>query len=95
MVSNMNIQTVEKEQIKFLKFPDNDVFEKRREKMTRYLEVRRGMSLGNLERQKVNIVFVDNKGVKSVKTTIWGITDKAVILKQSTIIPLQRIISIS
>lgn len=95
MSPNMNIQPIEKEQIKFLTFPKEDVLEKRKDQIDRVLELKRALSLGNLERHKVKIVFVDNKGFKKVETTIWGITDKEVILKQSTIIPLERIISIS
>ncbi len=95
MAPNMNVQLIEKEQIKFLKFPKKDVLEKRKDQIDRFLELQRALSLGNLERQKVRIVFVDDTGFKKVETTIWGITDKEVILKQSTIIPLERIISIS
>lgn len=94
MAPNLNVQAVEKEQIKFLTFPKNDVLEKRKDQIDRILDLQRALFLGNLEHQKVKIVFVDNQGLKKVETTIWGITDKEVILKQSTIIPLERIISI-
>ncbi|TSE09015.1 MULTISPECIES: hypothetical protein [Aquimarina] len=95
MAPNMDVQIVQKEQIKFLKFPKEDVLDKRKDQIDRFLELQRALSLGNLEHQKVRIVFVDDTGLKKVETTIWGITDKEVILKQSTIIPLERIISIS
>jgi len=95
MAPNMTIQPIEKEQIKFLTFPKEDVLNKRKDQIDRILKLQRALSLGNLERQKVKIVFVDTEGLKKVETTIWGITDKEVILKQATIIPLERIISIS
>ncbi len=95
MSPKMHVQTVEKEQIKFLTFPKEDVLNKRKDQIDRIIELRRAMSLGNLERQKVKIIFVDSSGFKKVETTIWGITDKEVILKQATIIPLERIICIS
>ena len=38
--------------------------------------------------------FEDNNGLKMVETTIWGLTDKSVILKKSTIIPLQRVLGV-
>ncbi|WP_378172693.1 hypothetical protein [Aquimarina sp. SS2-1] len=95
MSPNTNVQLIEKEKIKFLTFPKEDVLDKRKDQIDRILELQRALSLGNLERHKVRIVFVDNKGFKKVETTIWGITDKEVILKQATIIPLERIISIS
>lgn len=95
MVPNMSVQFIEKEQIKFLKFPKQDVLEKRKDQINRILDLQRALSLGNLEQQKVRITFIDTLGLKKVETTIWGITDKEVILKSSTIIPLKRIISIS
>ena len=95
MAPNANVQLIEKEQIKFLTFPKEDVLTKKKDQINRILELQRALSLGNLERLKVKIVFVDNKGLKKVETTIWGITDKEVILKQAAIIPLERIISIS
>ncbi len=86
---------IEKEQIKFLHFPKQEVLSKKRAKRDRYKKLTRGLRLGNLEHLKVKIIFVDDEGAKEVETTIWGITDKSVILKQSTIIPLERIISIT
>lgn len=95
MTPNMNVQTIQKEQIEFLKFPKKDVLEKKKDQINRFLNLQRALSLGNLEHHKVRIVFVDDNGFKKVETTIWGITDKEVILKRSMIIPLKRIISIS
>ncbi|MBQ4818770.1 hypothetical protein [Aquimarina sp. MMG016] len=90
-----HIMHIEKEQIKHLHFPKQEVLDTKRSKRDRYRKLLRGLSLGNLEHLKVKIVFADDEGTKEVETTIWGITDKSVILKQSTIIPLERIISIS
>ncbi|WP_346883468.1 hypothetical protein [uncultured Algibacter sp.] len=95
MIPYKDIQIIEKENIKFLNFPKDDVFNKHEDKIDRIINLNRGLSLGNLEQQKVKILFVDDQGLKRVETTIWGITDKSVILKQSTILPLKRIISIA
>ena len=37
----------------------------------------------------------DNEGLKRVNTTIWGVTEDYVILKTSTIIPMERIVSVA
>jgi len=89
------ITNIEKEDIKFLNFPKQEVLPNKIDKRNRCLSLRRAMRLGNLEHEKVSITFVDDQGSKKVETTVWGITDRSVILKQSTIIPLERIISIS
>ena len=89
-----SIVPIEKEQIKFLQFPKDDVLSQKVDQAHRILELKRALALGNLEHQKVKIIFIDNEGFKKVETTIWGFTDKEVILKQGTIIPLKRIYDI-
>lgn len=95
MTLKANIQVVEKEQIKFLKFPKEDVLKAVSDKQNRIVDVSRALYLGNLEHEKVRIVFQDDTGLKRVETTIWGVTDRSVILKKSTIIPLERIVSVA
>lgn len=89
------IETIEKEQIKFLKFPKEEVLNSKSEKAERCITLKRALALGNLEHGKVGILFMDNHGFKKVETTVWGVTDKSVILKESTIIPLERILWVS
>lgn len=89
------IQAIEKEQIQFLHFPHKEVLSTINDKQERCRKLKRALSLGNLEHLKVKIIFADDQGSKEVETTVWGITEKSVILKQSTIIPLQRIISVN
>jgi len=95
MTSTIVAQVVDKDQIQYLKFPKEDVLEKEGERFDRSLELKRALYLGNLEREKVRITFRDDSGTKRVETTIWAVTDKSVILKKSTIIPLTRIISVA
>ena len=90
-----NLEHVEKEDIIFLNFPKEDVLQKIEDRRNRRMELQRAMSLGNLSQSKVKIFFQDDIGLKRVETTIWGITDEAVILKKSTLIPLGRIIAVS
>ena len=95
MKSISNIQIVEKEQIQFLNFPKGEVLNKKNDKANRSVNLQRALYLGNLEQEKVIIVFLDDTGLKRVETTIWAVTDKSVILKKSTIIPLVRIVSVA
>ncbi len=90
-----NIQIIEKEQIKFLTFSKTEVLGKKNDQLNRFLDLKRALALGNLERGKVKITFVDDTGLKMVETTIWALTDKSVILKKATIIPLQRILGVA
>jgi hypothetical protein len=90
----MNIATfekIEKENISSLKFPNNEVLvdaEKRNDRMS---DLNRALSLGNLEQTKIKIYFEDEHSFKVVETTVWGVTDKRVILKQGVVIPINRV----
>jgi uncharacterized protein (UPF0248 family) len=82
---------VEKESIRDLKFPENEVLTSKDAIRIREAELERALKLGNLEHNKIKIVFEDAEGVKQVETTVWGVTDKRVILKQGVLIPIHRI----
>lgn len=82
---------IEKENISELKFPDMDVLTSKDEVKMRFTNLERALKLGNLEHNKIKIIFEDSEGIKQVNTTVWGVTDKRVILKQGVVIPIQRI----
>ena len=87
--------TIEKEQIGTLKFPNNDVLNDAQLINERNSDLSRALSLGNLEHTKIKIYFEDNQSRKLVETTVWGVTDKRVILKQGVVIPINRVHKIS
>ena len=89
--ANNTPETIEKEAIAELKFPADEILADKEAIHARTIELERALKLGNLEKSKINIVFEDEKGIKQVHTTIWGVTDKRVILKQGVVIPINRI----
>lgn len=82
---------VAKENISQLIFPKNDVLIDEIKIIERQKRVERAMTLGNTRKSKVRIVFEDVEGIKTVETTIWGVTDNNIILKKTTVIPIRRI----
>ena len=82
---------IDKEDIALLKFPKTDVLNNVEEIKTRISDINRALSLGNLEHSKIKIFFEDNESKKIVDTTVWGVTDKNVMLKQGVMIPIHRI----
>ena len=82
---------VDKENISRLTFPKSDVLHSELKQSERQRRVVRAMKLGNNKKFKVKIIFEDLEGLKKVETTIWGVTEKNIILKQGTLIPIQRI----
>lgn len=87
-------QTIDKELITSLSFPNTDVLQEIDEIKQRKEDLDRALSLGNLEHLKIKIYFEDDLSCKMVETTIWGVTDNRVILKQGVIIPVNRIYKI-
>lgn len=82
---------VAKEDVGNLHFPKEEVIaslEQRRELLTK---MEKALKLGNAYHGKVKILFEDDEGLKTVETTIWGITDKNILLKKTTILPIRRV----
>jgi hypothetical protein len=86
-----SITVIEKEDIEKLHFPDEEVLLTIEDINHRQYEAERAMKLGNYFKDKVKIVFEDYDGIKMVDTTIWGITDKRLLLKRGLMIPIQRV----
>lgn len=91
IIMSIQFQTVEKEQISTLHFPNGDVLSDRDAKKQRHSDLQRALSLGNLEHSKIKIYFEDDQSKKVVHTTVWAVTDKSVILKKGVGIPINRI----
>ncbi|MCB0409276.1 MAG: hypothetical protein KDD29_03595 [Flavobacteriales bacterium] len=82
---------VAKEDISQLTFPKEEVLSTKEEQKELKDKIERGLKLGNAFKGKVKILFEDSEGLKTVETTIWGVTDKNILLKQTTILPIRRI----
>lgn len=87
-------QQIEKEEIENLKFPSTEVLHDIEKRKERLAELDRALTLGNREHSKIRIYFEDDSSCKVVETTVWGITDKRVILKQGVVIPIHRVHSV-
>lgn len=94
MSTTKTYATIEKEEVGLLHFPQDDVLFSVEDQAMRNLNLRRALALGNLDHQKVRICFQDIEGIKVVETTVWGVTDKEVILKRGTVIPIKRILDV-
>ncbi len=90
-IVNTNPVTVQKEMISGLRFPEKDVLKSKEDIKIRLADLERALKLGNLEHNKIKIIFEDVDGVKMVETTVWAVTDKMVILKQGIMIPVHCI----
>lgn len=84
-------ELVEKESVPSFHFPTDEVLKSATDKKLRQMELDRAIALGNLEHQKVKIYFEDDKKKKVVHTTIWAVTEDAIVLKQNVVIPIRRI----
>lgn len=84
-------ETIEKENIFSLRFPNTEVLEKDADIQQRITDLLRAQYLGNIEHSKIKIFFEDSLSKKVVETTVWAVTDTLVILKRGVGIPIHRI----
>jgi hypothetical protein len=82
---------VSKESISNLIFPNTEVLKLKEDITNRMLDLERATTLGNVEHNKIKVIFEDSEGLKQVETTIWATTDKRIILKGGVVIPIIRI----
>ena len=90
-MNTATFEKIEKEKISDLKFPDKEVLLDPERIKERAAELNRALLLGNLEHTKIKIYFEDDNSRKVVETTVWGVTDKRIILKQGVVIPIIRV----
>lgn len=93
-MTSETITTIEKEAIPALKFPNEPVERSADQTKLLFHKLRRSMVLGNIHRVKMKIVFEDDESRKEVRTTIWAVGDKNIVLKKGVTIPISRIVDI-
>lgn len=95
MNTQITVYPITKEHVVNLRFPKEDVLEKEELREQREYQLTRAMQIGNLLKSKVTLYFKDEQeSMLSVRTTIWAVTNKYVVLKKGTFIPLHRIVHI-
>ena len=87
-------QIIEKENIPSLFFPSNSVERTKEDLKILVRKLRRSMMLGNVHRTKMRIQFEDEEGLKEVRTTIWAVGDRNIVLKKGVLIPINRIVDV-
>ncbi|MEX2595176.1 MAG: hypothetical protein WD426_20595 [Anditalea sp.] len=90
-----NITTVQKEQINTLRFFQQEVILEKVLRRVRQFELDRALILGNIDHNKVTIIFKTEDGtLLQVQTTIWAVTEDYVCLKRGVNIPIKAIVDI-
>lgn len=85
---------IAKENIVNLHFPKDEVISDENTRKMRMKLLNDATILGNIEHNKVKIVFEDDEGIKYTETTIWATGEKNIVLKSGITIPLHRIHSV-
>jgi len=87
-------QIIEKESIPSLFFPSSSVDRTKEDLKVLVRKLRRSMMLGNVHRTKMRIQFEDEDGLKEVRTTIWAVGDRNIVLKKGVLIPINRVVDV-
>ena len=94
MNATLKPTVIEKEIIPNLLFPTIPIDRTKEEMKKLVLKLKRSMVLGNIDRTKMRIIFEDNEGIKEVRTTIWAVGDKNIVLKKGVTIPINRLVDV-
>lgn len=89
-----DFESIEKEKLEHLKFPKRDVLKNAHEIEERQSELRLALVEAQQKNSRMKIYFEDKKSRKVIETSIWGLTNKRVILDQNIGIPISRIHSV-
>lgn len=90
-----NITTVQKEQLNSLKFFKNEAISETVHQRLRKFDLDRALILGNIDHNKVTIIFKTEDGsLLQVNTTIWAVTEDYVALKGGVHIPIKAIVDL-
>ena len=90
-----NIATVQKEQLNTLKFYREEVIQEKVSQRLRKFDLDRALILGNIDHNKVTIIFKTEDGnLLQVNTTIWAVTEEYVALKGGVHIPIKAIVDL-
>tara|TARA_Y200000002_G_C22218786_1_gene470675 strand:+ start:157 stop:447 length:291 start_codon:yes stop_codon:yes gene_type:complete len=94
MNTTLKPTVIEKEIIPNLLFPTIPINKTKEEMKKLVLKLKRSMVLGNIDRTKMRIIFEDDEGTKEVRTTIWAVGDKNIVLKKGVTIPINRLVDV-
>lgn len=83
---------IPKEDLKTIKFGDNDVLSIKEDIFQRKIDLNRASALGAQSKSNIKIYFKDAEGIHyKVVATVWAATEKNVSLKKEIIIPLRSV----
>ena len=86
-----DIQKIEKEQLNTCKFERPVYHYSDHESRERNRKLYLAMLMGNNFHSKVKIVFNTIEGYREIFTTVWATTEKFILLKGGTFIPIDSI----
>ncbi|MCT4697599.1 hypothetical protein [Tenacibaculum haliotis] len=86
---------LDEKQSKLLEFPKINVLEHKIEQVNEFIRQRKVFFLRNLNKEKFEIFFTDHTGLKRVEASIWTVSEKAIILKNTTVVPFSDIVAVA
>ena len=87
------VETVEKEVIPTLRFPQEDVLTDKADMERRRVDAERACRLGNAYHGKLDIFFQTADGQpKRVQTAVWGSHNEYLTLKAGIMLPLRAVL---
>lgn len=88
-------KTEKEAQERLLRFPQIDVLEHGIDQVNDALNLKKAFFQENLNRTRLKIFFTDFGVLQKIETSVWTISEKSIILKNDTVVPLSGIIAVA
>ena len=89
-----HIKIIDKNEVANLIWPKESLHNNEDEKMDLLIKLKVALILGNMERIKCRIVFMDSIGIKVIETTIWAVCEKNILIKAGLWVPIRRVVDV-
>jgi hypothetical protein len=86
---------VDDKKLKLLEFPVINVLEHEIEKVNEFIRQRKVFFLRNLNKEKFQIFYTDHSGLRKVEASVWTLSEKAIILRNTKVVPFSNIVAVA
>ena len=94
-MQSAEITKVDKSQLSAISFGVNENYQRDHLSILRY-KLNRALALGNLYKVHTHILFYDENGNRiQTEATVWAVSEKYIMIKGGTVIPVSSIIDVS
>jgi len=86
---------VDDNKVKLFEFPKINVLEHEIEKVNEFIRQRKVFFLRNVNKEKFQIFYTDHTGLKKVEASVWTLSEKSIIFRDTREVPFSNIVAVA